>query len=82
MMKFKIEVDETRNFRHEFVVEAENADKLDSILDEIESERMLGINDYEGLLEENGLKIIESVTDEDGDLGGIECTDIEDFEEA
>ncbi len=80
MMKFKIKVDETRSFRHEFVVEAENADKLDSILDEIESECIVGINDYESSLRDK-CKVIESVTDEDGDLGEIECTDIEDFEE-
>lgn len=80
-MKFKIYVDETRTFRHEFIVEAENQEELDSVLDEIKSERMLGINDYEVSLKEK-CNVIESVEDQDGDLGEIECTDMEEIEES
>nr|DAF76804.1 MAG TPA: hypothetical protein [Caudoviricetes sp.] len=79
-MKFKIYVDETRTFRHEFIVEAESQAELDSALNEIESERMLGINDYEFSLKAN-CKVIESIEDEDGELDGIECTDIEEVEQ-
>lgn len=80
-MKFKIYVDETRTFRHEFIVEAESQEELDSTLDEIESERMLGINDYEFSLREK-CNLVESVEDQDGDLGEIECTDLEEIEES
>lgn len=80
-MKFKIYVDETRTFRHEFIVEAESQEKLDSVLDEIGSERMLGINDYEFSLREK-CNLVESAEDQDGDLGEIECTDLEEIEES
>ncbi|MDU4477663.1 hypothetical protein [Clostridium sp.] len=80
-MKFKIYVDETRTFRHEFIVEAESQEELDSVLDEIESERMLGINDYEFSLREK-CNLVESAEDQDGDLGEIECTDMEEIEES
>lgn len=80
-MKFKIYVDETRTFRHEFIVEAESQKELDSVLDEIESERMLGINDYEFSLREK-CNLVESAEDQDGDLGEIECTDLEEIEES
>ena len=80
-MKFKIYVDETRTFRHEFIVEAESQEELDSVLDEIESERMLGINDYEFALREK-CNLVESVEDQDGDLGEIECTDLEEIDES
>lgn len=80
-MKFKIYVDETRTFRHEFIVEAESQKELDSVLDEIESERMLGINDYEFALREK-CNLVESVEDQDGDLGEIECTDLEEIDES
>ena len=77
-MKFKIYVDETRSFRHEFIVEADSEGALDNILDSIENEKMLGINDYEFMLREK-CKVIESIEDQDGDLGEIECTDLEDW---
>ena len=80
-MKFKIFVNETRTFRHEFIVEADSEGALDSALDEIESERMIGINDYEFMLREK-CKVIESIEDLDGDLGEIECTDLEEIDES
>ena len=80
-MKFKIYVDETRTFRHEFIVEVESQEELDSVLDEIGSERMLGINDYEFSLREK-CNLVESAEDQDGDLGEIECTDLEEIKES
>ena len=80
-MKFKIYVDETRTFRHTFVVEADSENKLNKILDSIESESMLGINDYEFSLREK-CNLTESIEDQDGDLGEIECTDLEEIEES
>ena len=77
-MKFKIYVEETRSFRHQFIVEADSEGTLDNILDSIENERMLGINDYEFMLREK-CKVIERIEDQDGDLGEIECTDLEDW---
>lgn len=79
-MKFKIYVDETRTFRHEFIVEVESQEELDSVLDEIGSERMLGINDYEFSLREK-CNLVESAEDQDGDLGEIECTDFKKLKE-
>ncbi|CAI3579176.1 MAG: hypothetical protein KIC47_16530 [Clostridium sp.] len=73
-MKFKIYVDETRAFRHTFVVEVDSEKQLNEILDSVESESMLGINEYEDLLMER-CNVIESIKDQDGDLGEIECND-------
>lgn len=80
-MKFKIYVDETRTFRHELIVQADSENQLNEILDSVESESMLGINEYEDLLMER-CNVIESVEDQDGDLGEIECTDLEEIEES
>ena len=51
-MKFRIHIDETRTFRHQFVVEADSEEAIDSIIDSIESDGMIGINDYEFMLRE------------------------------
>ena len=42
---------------------------------------MLGINDYEFSLREK-CNLVESAEDQDGDLGEIECTDLEEIEES
>lgn len=75
MKKFEIEVDETRIFRHSFIVEVESEEDLDFILDKIQSEKPLGINDYKYSLKDN-CEVVESVEDEDGELDEIECSDI------
>lgn len=78
MKKFKLEIEETRTFRHTVVVEAESEEKLDEILNDIESKSLLGFSDYEFYLgEENGCNIVQSSEDLDGDLNSIECTDID-----
>lgn len=81
MQRFKIEVDETRVFRHEFVIDAENEDELNSVLDAVEAENILGIEDYEFALREK-CRVVENVKDEDGDLKEIECTDLDGFHES
>lgn len=79
-MKFRIHIDETRTFRHQFVVEADSEEAIDSIIDSIESDGMIGINDYEFMLREK-CKVIESIEDQDGDLDEIEYTDLEEIDE-
>ena len=78
MKKFKIEVEETRTFRHSFVIEAEKEEDVNSIIEDIESGGtiLMDYSDYDLALSEKNCNVVESCEDQDGDLNEIECTDI------
>lgn len=80
MKRFKLEIQETVVFRHEIIVEVEDACIADKIADEIENSAD-DKNDFEILCEDKGGKLIDLCEDGSGEAE-FECTDLEEVNES
>lgn len=88
MAKYKLNINETRCFNHGITIETDlNEEEVDSLLDEVEGAKPIGLNDYMDLLVGAGqskdieIKISEESIDEDGYRSEIDCDELEEIED-
>ena len=76
-MKFKIEIEETVTYRHTIEVEANSEKEVDEACAGVENGSVLyNGSDYASALEGFGMKDVEFIEDDSGDLPTIECVNI------
>lgn len=72
-MKYNVDINETRTFRHRLIVETDSKEELDEMLDEIEGDAFFSFSEIEQYVNDKNIKIIEETSDFDGYTDEVEC---------